>query len=66
MRKQASYSAINLKSIESVTEQEGSVFTETSFAKSFPDDEVDEKEKLCRAEEEEYKLQNQSTADQEL
>ena len=63
-------SAINLKSIErgteSVTGQEGSVFTETSFAKSFPDDEEDEKEKLRREEEEEYKLRNQSTADQEL
>ena len=57
--------AINLKSIErgteSVTEQEGSVFTETSFAKSFLDDEVDEKEKLRREEEEGYKSQNQST-----
>ena len=62
-------SAINLNSIErgteSVTEQEGSVFAETSFAKSFSDDEVDEKKKLRREEEEGYKLQNQSTAVQE-
>ena len=61
--------AINLKSIErgteSVTDPEGSAFPETSFTKSFPDDEEDEKEKLRREEEEEYKLRNQSTTVQE-
>ena len=56
---------ITLKSIESMTEQEGSAFAETSFTKSFPDDEVDEKKKLRREEEEEYKLRNQSTTVQE-
>ena len=47
---------ITLKSIESMTDPEGSAFAETSFTKSFPDDEEDEKEKLRREEEEEYKL----------